>query len=156
MLSAKTYFQINISLTFPSFIIQSRKNKCCYVLYWYSLWIKWLLVFTPSEHWFHRQTDSGVWGGFYQSSCCCCFRSKEPWPGSFMPSPGEQGRRGSAVWTRDTLQVSCSTRSSHHAGKSTGRCTLDRYRGKREESAAFPVTQKTLFLELSFSFFSFD
>lgn len=59
---------------------------------------------------------------FYPWTCCCSW--SVPWLGSWMFSPGKQGRRGSAVWTRDTLQVTGSTHTWHHAGKSTGRCTL--------------------------------
>lgn len=54
----------------------------------------------------------------------CCYRLIDPWLGSTMFSSGEQGWRGSAVCTKETLQVTGSTRTSHHAGKSTGRCTL--------------------------------
>lgn len=90
--------------------------------YWYLTVVR--IGFT-GKHWKDR-----CWSGvvLYPSSCCCSWN--DPWLGSLMSSPGKQGRRGSAVCTRDTLQVTGSTRTSHHAGKSTGRCTLDSYWGK--------------------------
>lgn len=90
-----------------------------------------------------------AWGALYPSSCCC--RWSDPWLGSLMSSPGEQGRRGSADCTRDTLQLTGSTRTSHQAGKSTGRWTLGSDGGKGEDSVAFG-SFSLLWLQKSFPY----